>query len=142
MPLCIIVKPQERLIVNGAVIRNGGRHNASILIETRCQFLRESELVYCGDAATPAEKLCLTLQEIYLAEDTSALEQLFFTQALQLVRDLPGVAPILLKIQEALAAKETFAAIKLGKQLRRHELEHLMHHDDVPLADAANTTVA
>lgn len=142
MPLCIIVKPQERLIVNGAVIRNGGRHNASILIETRCQFLRESELVDDGDAETAAERLCLTLQAIYLAEDTSELEQLFFAQALQLIRVLPSAAPFLLKIQEALAAKETFSAIKLGKQLRRHEREHLMHHGDASPADPVHTSAA
>lgn len=125
MPLRIIIKPQERLIINGAVLRNGGSHNISLLVETQCQFLRESELINESDADTPCKKLCLTLQVLHLSEDSAEVENLFFAQAVEVMRTLPSTAPFLLKIQEALAAKQTYAAVKLGKQLMYHERDIL-----------------
>ncbi|MCJ2021830.1 flagellar biosynthesis repressor FlbT [Methylobacterium sp. E-065] len=123
MPLRIIVKPQERLIVNGAVLRNGGSHNITLIVETQCQFLREGELISESEADTPCKKLCLTLQVLHLSEDPADVENLFFAQAVEVMRLMPSAAPILLQIQEALAAKQTYAAVKFGKQLMLHERE-------------------
>lgn len=125
MPLRITIKPQERLIINGAIIRNGGSHNVSLIIETQCQFLRESELINEIDANTPCKKLCLTLQVLHLSEDPTEVENLFFSQAVEVMRTMPSTAPFLLQIQEALAAKQSYAAVKLGKQLMYHERDLL-----------------
>ena len=42
---------------------------------------------------------------------------------------MPSAAPILLKIQEVLAAKQTYAAVKLGKQLMLLERDMLIEND-------------
>ena len=44
MPLRLELKPYERLIINGALLRNGDRRS-TFLIETQCKFLRESEII-------------------------------------------------------------------------------------------------
>lgn len=129
MPLRIIVKPQERLIVNGAVLRNGGSHNITLIVETQCQFLREGELISESEADTPCKKLGLTLQVLHLSEDPTEVENLFFAQAVEVMRLMPSAAPVLLKIQEALAAKQTYAAVKLGKQLMLLERDILIEND-------------
>lgn len=134
MPLRIIVKPQERLIVNGAVLRNGGSHNITLIVETQCQFLREGELISESEADTPCKKLCLTLQVLHLSEDPADVENLFFAQAVEVMRLMPSAAPILLQIQEALAAKQTYAAVKFGKQLMLHERDMLISHDSANVA--------
>lgn len=125
MPLRIIIKPQERLIINGAVLRNGGSHNVSLIVETQCQFLRESELIDEDDADTPCKQLCLTLQALYFSNDPTKTEALVFEQSVKVLREVPNSAPILLKIQEAMAAKEIYQAVKIGKQLVA--LEHELH---------------
>ena len=134
MPLRIIVKPQERLIINGAVLRNGGSHNITMIVETQCQFLREGELIKEQDADTPCRKLCLTLQVLHLSEDPTEVENLFFAQAVEVMRLMPSAAPILLQIQEALAAKQTYAAVKLGKQLMHHERDMLAYRESSNVA--------
>ena len=93
MPLRIIVKPQERLIVNGAVLRNGGSHNITLIVETQCQFLREGELISESEADTPCKKLCLTLQVLHLSDEPTEVENLFFAQAVEVMRLCPAQHP-------------------------------------------------
>ncbi len=59
MPLRLELKPLERLIINGALIRNGDRRS-TFLIETQCKFLRESEIITESEADTACKQIHLT----------------------------------------------------------------------------------
>ncbi len=120
MPLKITLKPFERLIINGAAIRNGER-GASFLIETSCKFLRESELILEADADTASKRLCVTLQLLYLADSPVEAEDLFVRQATELMRAVPSTAPYILAIQDELAAGRHHRAIKRGRDLVAYE---------------------
>lgn len=124
MPLRITLKPFERLIINGASIRNGSK-SADFLVETQCRFLREGEILHESEADTPCKKLCVTLQIIHLSENASEAEDLFFRQAVEIMRMMPSSAPFMAEIQTALAEKHTHRAIKTGKQLIFHERDLL-----------------
>ncbi|NEU15103.1 flagellar protein FlbT, partial [Methylobacterium sp. BTF04] len=110
MALRIELKPSERLIINGALIRNLDRRSA-FLVETQCKFLRESEIIRECDADTPCKQLCVTLQVIYLADDPAEAENLFVLQSTAILKDLPGAAPYLLEIHDEVAAKNYHRAI-------------------------------
>jgi flagellar protein FlbT len=114
------LKPFERLIINGASIKNGSK-NADFLIESHCKFIRESEIIRDSEADTPAKTVCVTLQVIHLADDPAEAQALLFAQAVELLTAMPSAAPFLLKIQDALAAGQTYVALKAGKQLMYHE---------------------
>ncbi|MCJ2075436.1 flagellar biosynthesis repressor FlbT [Methylobacterium sp. E-016] len=120
MPLRISLKPFERLIINGASIRNGSKA-ADFLIESHCKFIRESEIIRDSEADTPAKVICVTLQVIHLANDPTEAQGLLFAQAVELLKAMPSAATFLLKIQDALAAGQTYVALKAGKQLMYHE---------------------
>lgn len=138
MPLKITLRPFERLIINGASIRNGGR-NADFLVESHCRFLRESEILYESEADTPCKKLCFTLQVILLSEDPRAAQELLTQQALELLAAAPSMAPYLLGIQTAVDEGQTYRAIKIGKQLMAYERslhDRLRPASDTP-SDAA-----
>lgn len=124
MPLRITLKPKERLIINGACIRNGDRA-ADLLVETRCKFLRESEIIRESEADTPCKKLAVTLQLIYLSDEPSALVDLFVRQAVEVMELMPSAAPSLAEINARLDVKEFHAAIKAVRKLITHE-QHLL----------------
>jgi len=134
MPLCITLKPFERLIINGASIKNGSR-NSKFLIENHCKFLREGEIIHESEADTPCKKLCVTLQVLHLSENPSEVESLFFRQAVDVMKEMPSAAPFMSAIQDALNEKNTHAAIKAGKQL-------IYHERDLLAARAAEATAA
>ncbi|CAM3095372.1 MULTISPECIES: flagellar biosynthesis repressor FlbT [Methylobacterium] len=116
MPLRLELKPLERLIINGALIRNGDRRS-TFLIETQCKFLRESEIITESEADTACKQIHLTLTVIYLADDPAASIDLFFRQAGELIRLAPAAAPQVAAIAEAVEAGSFYPAIKLGRKL-------------------------
>ncbi|TXN15164.1 flagellar protein FlbT [Methylobacterium sp. WL122] len=122
MPLCIDLKPFERLIINGASIRNGDRRS-SFVFETHCRFLRETEIIYESEADTPCKKLWLTLQVLHLSEQPKEIEGQFYSQAIQLIRMMPSAAPYLAEINLALEENHTHKALKAAKRLVQHERE-------------------
>lgn len=116
MPLRLELKPFERLIINGALIRNGDRRS-TFLIETQCKFLRESEIITETEADTACKQIHLTLTVIYLADDPASGIDLFFQQAAELIRLVPAAAPQIAAIAEAVEAGTFYPAIKLGRKL-------------------------
>ena len=120
MPLRFTLKPHERLIINGASIRNGGR-SADFLVETHCKFLRESEIIHESEADTACKRLCVTLQVIHLSDDPTAAETLFYEQATEILGAMPSAASYMTAISEALDARQTHKAIKAGKRLVGYE---------------------
>lgn len=129
MPLRITLKPFERLIINGAAIRNGDR-SCSFAVETQCRFLRESEIVYESEANTLCKRLCVTLQVIHLTEDITNIVNLFYSQAAGILKYMPSAAPFLLEMQRSIEDKQTYAAIKAGKHLVLHEAEVLAKRNE------------
>ncbi|MCJ2117589.1 flagellar biosynthesis repressor FlbT [Methylobacterium sp. J-001] len=116
MPLRLELKPLERLIINGALIRNGDRRS-TFLIETQCKFLRESEIITETEADTACKQIHLTLTVIYLADDPASGIDLFFQQAAELIRLVPAAAAQIAAIAEAVEAGTFYPAIKLGRKL-------------------------
>ncbi|HEX8416054.1 MAG TPA: flagellar biosynthesis repressor FlbT [Methylobacterium sp.] len=120
MPLRLVLKPRERLIINGASLRNGDRPT-ELLIENHCKFLRETEIIYESDADTACKKLGFTLQAIYLADDVSEFESLFVAQAGEIIAGVPSMAPYVAVIYEEINRKQYHRAIKAGKKLIAYE---------------------
>ena len=127
MGLRLTLKPFERLIINGAAIRNGDRP-VSFLIENQCKFLRESEIMHESGADTGCKKLCVTLHVLYLAEVPAAAIELFYAQARDLLAMEPSYAPYLSKIQNEVEAEQYYKAVKLGRELIAYERNFLDPH--------------
>ncbi|KQO89758.1 flagellar biosynthesis repressor FlbT [Methylorubrum extorquens] len=135
MALRIELKPQERLIINGALIRNGDRRS-TFVIENHCKFLRESEIITETEADTVAKRLCVTLQFIYLADNPPEAEDLFVRQATEIMKASPSMAPYILAIQDELSARQYHRAIKRGRELIAYERQLLDHLEASRDADA------
>ncbi|WP_342107134.1 flagellar biosynthesis repressor FlbT [Methylobacterium sp. SI9] len=131
MPLRLELKPFERLIINGALLRNGERRS-TFLIETQCKFLRESEIITESEADTACKQLHLTLTVIYLADDPAQGIDLFFRQATDLIRQSPAAAPQIAEIAVQIEAGEYYRALKLSRKLVEWESADRMPAADHP----------
>ena len=136
MPLRLELKPFERLIINGALLRNGERRS-TFLIETQCKFLRESEIITESEADTACKQLHLTLTVIYLADDPAQGIDLFFRQATDLIRQYPAAATQIAAIAEQIEAGEYYRALKLSRKLVEWESAGRTPATDYPAAAEA-----
>jgi flagellar protein FlbT len=120
--LKIRLKPFERLIINGAAIRNGDRA-ASLLIETECRFLRESELIKEDEVDTPCKQIQFLLQVLYLSEEKADLENQFFALSTAVLTRMPESVALMLELKDSVEDAQYHRAIKFARELVRLEGE-------------------
>ncbi|MET0257093.1 MAG: flagellar biosynthesis repressor FlbT, partial [Methylobacterium sp.] len=115
-------KPNERLIIGNATIRNGERR-ASFVLETNTRFLRESEIIPESEADTPCKQLYVLLQVMYLVDNPFEAETAFMSLASDVMQAVPSMGPRIAAIHEATSAGERYKALKLGRELIAYEGE-------------------
>jgi flagellar protein FlbT len=141
MPLKIILKNEEKIIVNGAVIQNiGGSLKALILNEAA--VLREKDIITEEDAKTPASRAYFALQNLYLFPDREStygpLVHRFFT-------DFGEAAPSALervqKILDYVTEDGLYQALRLARKLVVYEgsiFDHAQSELSGPISDGAD----
>ena len=65
MPLKLSLKPQEKFVVNGAVLQNGDRRGV-LLLQNKASVLREKDIMQPEDANTPAKRIYFPVMMMYL----------------------------------------------------------------------------
>ncbi|HOD35760.1 MAG TPA: flagellar biosynthesis repressor FlbT [Syntrophales bacterium] len=132
MGLKIELKPQERFIIGGAVVKNGDSRT-ELIIENRVPILREKDILSVDKADTPCKRIYFLLQLMYVeGKDLAEFQKTYW----DLVRDVVKAAPSLIgfidAISEHLISNRYYQALKVAKQLIKRE-EKLVH-------DAGKTT--
>jgi len=67
--LKLTLRPRERVVVNGCVIRNGDRRQA-LTVENRADIVRESDLLKPDAESTPVSKVYFLVQTALIRPDT------------------------------------------------------------------------
>jgi flagellar biosynthesis repressor protein FlbT len=73
MPLTIRLKPGERLILNGAVVRNGSSHSVALDVLNKVTTLHERDLILPEQADTPIKVLYLLVQMMHLEAENEKI---------------------------------------------------------------------
>jgi flagellar protein FlbT len=69
MSLKLTVKPNEKLIVNGAVLSNGSPRAVTLTFHNKAQLLQQKGVLLPEDATTPLLRTYFALQCMYLDHD-------------------------------------------------------------------------
>lgn len=126
MALKVELKPRERIIIGQVVIRND-EQRTRFFIEGDAPILREKDILTGASADTPARKIYLAIQLMYLAQDATKGYQTYF----ELVQDFVGAAPSALphvhEINNCILSDELYKALKAAKKLIAYEAELIAH---------------
>jgi flagellar protein FlbT len=68
MPLKLSLKPQEKFVLNGAVLTNGDKRTSLVLQNKAC-VLREKDIMQPEGANTPARRIYFPIMMMYLEPD-------------------------------------------------------------------------
>lgn len=130
MPLKITLAPEEKIIVNGAVLANAGGH-ATLTVLNQAHILRGKDILTQDDAVSPATRIYYVLQCLYLFPDRAAD---YRKAADSFLADYAAAAPsgaaIIDTINGHLAAGAAYQALRAAKKLLVHEKEVLDHVSD------------
>jgi flagellar protein FlbT len=69
MPLNLTLKPNEKLIVNGAVLSNNSPRAVTLSFHNKAQLLQQKDVLLPEEATTPLLRTYFALQCVYLDAD-------------------------------------------------------------------------
>ena len=125
MPLKLILKPNEKVVINQAVIVNGGE-KSEIILENKASVLRERDIMPEEHADSPAKRIYFVAQMMYMFPTNTLYYQDKFNQlAKEFVNAVPSSTPIILEIGEGIIRGNLYAALKKCRKLMRYEEEVL-----------------
>ncbi len=125
MGFVVELKPDEKIIVGQFVLTFRGAHRAKLHIEGDGPIMRESEVMKPEEAVTPAKRLYLLAQGMYLSGDLAKGQDAFFALARDIVAAAPSATPFIAAAGEHLLAGRMFKALRELKSLIAYEAELL-----------------
>lgn len=126
MALKVELKPGERIILGQVVVRNGDAR-ARLFIEGRAPVLREKDILTSETADTPAKRIYLAVQLMYLADDISAQHKVYFALVKDFLDAVPSALPLVTDVNNAILSGDLYKALKETKRLTAYEAELLGH---------------
>lgn len=127
MPLKLILKPSEKVVINQAVVLNAG-DKAELVLQNKASVLRERDIMTEDGADTPAKRIYFTIQMMYMFSDKERSHQQTFNELVSsFVEAVPSSTPILLDIGRKVIEGNLYGAMKGCKKLMRYEEEVLKY---------------
>jgi len=127
MALKISLKPDERIIIGGAVLQNGGARS-DFVIENSVPILREKDIMGLNEANSPCRRIYFAIQLMYV--DDKNIEEHRATYWM-LVKDVTNAAPstvgLIDQISEHILHDRYYQALKLTNHLIEYE-QGVMNH--------------
>ena len=126
MALKVELKPNERIIVGSAVIRNGEQHTR-FFIEGDAPILREKDILTPKTAESPAQKIYLAVQLMYLQEDLSSHNKIYFPLVRDFLTAAPSAMPLIAEINNRILSGDMYKALRSAKKLVAYEQDLMAH---------------
>lgn len=126
MGLKVELKAGERMILGDCLITNGDQRTR-LFIEGQAPILREKEIMTLEQADSPAKRIYLAIQIIYISRDPRPHHETYFTLTRELVQAVPSAWPYIEAISNDMMAGAMYKALKRAKALIAYEKELLAH---------------
>jgi len=127
MALRLQLRPGERLLVAGTVLRNGSQR-ATLWIESEAPVLREADILPPRLVRTPCERVYLALEMLYVEPACAASHRAAYdTLAAEVRSAAPSCAPDLDAVDALVRAGDIYRALRRARTLLAREKELLAH---------------
>jgi flagellar biosynthesis repressor protein FlbT len=120
MPLRVELKPFERIVIGESVIINSGVRTC-FLIDGEAPILRERDTVTAETANTPARRLYLCVQTMYLKNDVARYRDSYLGLIRELREALPGARDLIDAADKHVADGALYKALKEIRKLMKHD---------------------
>jgi flagellar biosynthesis repressor protein FlbT len=125
MALKITLKPNERMIIDGAVIANGSTVT-DFVSENKVPVLRQSDILSEKDADSPCRRIYFAIQLMYVDRENQATHYAnFWNLSQDLVKAAPSMLGFIDQVSEHILSNRHYQALKLTKKMINYEQEVL-----------------
>jgi flagellar protein FlbT len=120
MSLKVELKPGERLIIGNCVVTNSDQR-ARLYIDGRAPILREKDILTSETANSPAKRIYLAVQIMYLDEDISVTQDEYFKLVGEIIAAAPSTTPYVNEINNEILTGALYKALKAAGKLVKYE---------------------
>ena len=124
MPLKIELRPGERIIIGNSVITNG-ENRARMFVDGEAPILREKDILTGESANSPAKRIYLCVQLMYLGQNLDQHRETYFTLVNEFLQAAPSALTIIDAINNKILTNSLYSALKETKVLIKYEEELL-----------------
>jgi flagellar protein FlbT len=128
MALKVELKPHEKILIGECVITNGDQRTRFI-VDGSAPILREKDIMTAEQADTPAKRIYLAVQLMYISRDPRAHHDTYFSLIRDLVQAAPSAWAYVEIINNHILTGELYKALK--------QVQKLISYEQDLLADAA-----
>lgn len=123
MALRIILKPNEKMIIGGAVVTNGSSRS-ELIVENNVPLLREKDIMREEDADTPCKRIYFIIQLMYIDEaNLTEHQKVYWKLVRDVVRAAPSTLGMIDRMSEYIVGGRYYQALKTAQKLIEYEQE-------------------
>ncbi len=138
MALKVRLKPNERMIIAGAAVTNGGAP-ATLIIGNKVPILREKDVLTEEQARSPARRIYFVIQLMYLEpEGLSAHHGLYWKLTGDFLKAVPSSLQLIDMMNRQVLCERYYEALKLARRLISYEESILAKAGKTP-AESGNS---
>ncbi|MGD2187066.1 MAG: flagellar biosynthesis repressor FlbT [Desulfobacterales bacterium] len=124
MTLKITLKPQEKMIIGGAVLINGNPKNTDLIIENTVPVLRQKDILSEKDATSPCRRIYFVIQLMYIDEaNILAHHNAYWKLVRELLDAAPSLTGFIDQINQHILSGRYYQALQLVRELIAYEQE-------------------
>lgn len=126
MALKVELKPGEKMILGNCVITNDNQRTR-LYIQGDAPILREKDILTMETANTPAKRVYLAVQMMYLDDEPQKYHEDYFSLIRELMQAAPSTLAHIERINNQILTGSLYKALKEAKELIAYEGELLNH---------------
>jgi flagellar biosynthesis repressor protein FlbT len=125
MPLKISLKPNEKIYINGAVLKNG-KSTINISIENNASILRQNNIMKEEDITTYCEKIYYVIQLMYIDQDNlQKYTEEYWILIKMLIDTVPTLTEKIHNMNHLILDKKYYQALRKASELISMEKEYI-----------------
>jgi flagellar biosynthesis repressor protein FlbT len=126
MALKVELKPGEKLLLGNCIVTNGDQRTR-LFIDGNSPILREKDILTPDTADTPAKRIYLAVQLMYIEEDVATLREQYFGLVNDFAQAVPSSLALIDRINNEILTGSLYKALKSARELIAYEQDLLDH---------------
>ena len=127
MALKLKLKPNENVIIGGAVIKNG-THGTELFVENSVPILRQKDILSERDVTSPCKRIYFAVQLMYIDEgNLQKYHQTYWELVREVLAAAPSTGRLIQQISDNILTNDFYPALKMARKLIEYEEELLEH---------------
>lgn len=122
MALKVELRPGEKLLVGNCIITNSDQRTR-LYIDGRAPILREKDILTTDTANTPAKRIYLAVQLMYIEDDIAISKDEYFALINDFIAAVPSSIEIVSQINNEILTGQLYKSLKAAQRLIEYEQE-------------------